>query len=39
MKDLADVFVAEQTGLVYPVLRGILLLRAEHGIIASKIVG
>jgi SAM-dependent methyltransferase len=32
-----DVFVVEQAGLAYPVLRGIPLLRAEHAIIASKV--
>lgn len=37
MKDLGDVFAAVQAGLVYPVLRGIPMLRAEHGIVASKI--
>jgi len=39
VSDLGDVFVAEQSGLVYPVLRGIPMLRAEHGIVASKIGG
>jgi SAM-dependent methyltransferase len=38
LSDMGDVFVSEQAGLVYPVLRGIPLLRAEHGVIASKIV-
>lgn len=39
MNDLDDVFVSGQSGLVYPVLRGIPMLRAEHGIVASKITG
>lgn len=39
MTDLGDIFAAVQTGLVYPVLRGIPMLRAEHGIVASKISG
>ena len=38
MSDMGDVFVGN-TGLVYPVLRGIPLLRAEHGVVASKISG
>lgn len=37
MSDLGDVFVSEKTGLAYPVLRSIPLLRAEHGVVASKI--
>ncbi len=32
-----DIYFAEQTGLAYPVLRGVPLLRTEHAIIASKI--
>ena len=39
VSDLGDVFAAAQSGLVYPVLRGIPMLRAEHGIVASKICG
>lgn len=39
ISDLGDVFAAAQAGLVYPVLRGIPLLRAEHGVVASKILG
>lgn len=39
MSDLGDVFVSEKSGLVYPVLRGIPMLRGEHGIVASKISG
>lgn len=38
MSNLGDVFVGE-AGLAYPVLRGIPLLRAEHGVVASKILG
>lgn len=37
--DLGDVFAAVHTGLVYPVLRGIPMLRAEHAIVASSIGG
>jgi len=37
VSDLGDVFASAQHGLVYPVLRGIPMLRAEHGIVASKI--
>lgn len=38
MSDRGDAFVGD-TGLVYPVLRGIPMLRAEHGIVASKMSG
>ena len=34
-----DLFYAERVGIAYPVLRGIPLLRAEHGVVASKILG
>lgn len=37
MSDQGDVFVGQTSGLVYPVLRGIPLLRAEHGVVASKL--
>jgi len=37
LKDDGDLFYAEQVGIAYPVLRGIPLLRAEHGVLASKI--
>lgn len=39
ISDLGDVFVSEKSGLVYPVLRSIPLLRAEHGVYASKLIG
>jgi ubiquinone/menaquinone biosynthesis C-methylase UbiE len=39
LDDLGDVFASAQSGLVYPVLRGIPMLRAEHGIVASKMAG
>lgn len=39
MSDMGDVFAGEKSGLAYPVLRGIPLLRAEHGVVASKILG
>lgn len=32
-----DIFYAEQVGIAYPVLRGVPLLRAEHGVVASQI--
>lgn len=35
LRDGEDVFVSDDLGLVYPVLRGIPLLRAEHAVIAS----
>lgn len=35
--DHGDFFYAEQTGIAYPVLRGVPLLRAEHSVVASKI--
>jgi SAM-dependent methyltransferase len=38
LRDVEDVFVSDDLGLVYPVLRGIPLLRAEHVVIASGIV-
>lgn len=37
--DHGDFFYAEQTGIAYPVLRGVPLLRAEHSVVASKILG
>jgi SAM-dependent methyltransferase len=33
-----DVFYAAEVGMAYPVLRGIPMLRAEHAIVASKLV-
>jgi len=36
LKDQNDLFFAEETGIAYPVMRNIPMLRAEHGIIASK---
>ncbi len=36
LSDLGDVFVG-QVGLAYPILRGVPLLRAAHGVVASKI--
>jgi len=33
----SEFFYASEVGLVYPVLRGIPMLRAEHGIVASKL--
>jgi SAM-dependent methyltransferase len=37
--DQGDIFYAEQVGIAYPVMRGVPLLRAEHGVVASKILG
>jgi ubiquinone/menaquinone biosynthesis C-methylase UbiE len=37
--DQGDLFYAAQVGIAYPVMRGIPLLRAEHGVVASKILG
>ena len=34
----SDLCVSPLTGIVYPVLRGIPLLRAEHAVVASKLV-
>lgn len=33
-----DVFVSDSTGIAYPVLRGIPLLRPEHAVVASRLV-
>lgn len=35
--DDGDVFVSVETGLAYPVMRGIPLLRAEHAVVASRL--
>ncbi|MFA6121749.1 MAG: class I SAM-dependent methyltransferase [Sideroxydans sp.] len=35
--DQGDIFYAEQVGLAYPVMRGIPLLRGQHGVVASKV--
>lgn len=37
LQPLDDVYFAEQTGLAYPILRGIPLLRTEHAVVASKL--
>jgi ubiquinone/menaquinone biosynthesis C-methylase UbiE len=37
MVDQGDLFYANLAGIAYPVMRGIPMLRAEHGIVASKI--
>lgn len=37
LKDLGDLFYTAETGIAYPIMRHIPMLRAEHGIIASKI--
>ncbi|MFZ5589816.1 MAG: methyltransferase domain-containing protein [Pseudomonadota bacterium] len=35
--DIGDAFVSKDSGLAYPVLRGIPLLRTTHGMVASKL--
>jgi SAM-dependent methyltransferase len=37
--DQDDLFYAKKVGIAYPVMRGVPLLRAEHGLVASKIFG
>lgn len=37
LADQGDVFIAAETGIAYPVLRGVPLLRAEHAVVASKL--
>lgn len=37
INDLGDVFVSTEAALAYPVMRGVPLLRVEHGVVASKI--
>lgn len=37
MVDQGDLFYARQVGIAYPVMRGVAMLRAEHGVIASQI--
>jgi ubiquinone/menaquinone biosynthesis C-methylase UbiE len=37
LEDLGDVLFADETGIAYPVIRGIPMLRPEHGIVASKL--
>lgn len=34
-----DVFIAREMGVVYPVLRGVPLLRMDHAVVASQILG
>lgn len=38
LNDLGDVFASAHSGMVYPELRGIPMLRAEQGVVASKII-
>lgn len=38
LRDAKDVFLSDDTGLIYPVLRGIPLLRPQHAIVASGLV-
>ena len=37
LAEQGDIFYAEQVGIAYPVLRGVPLLRADHGVVASQI--
>ncbi len=37
MRDLGDVYFAANSGVAFPVLRGIPMLRVEHGIIATAL--
>lgn len=37
LEDIGDCFLSRQTGLVYPILRGIPMLRPQHAIVASAI--
>lgn len=37
MSDQGDLFLAEKVGMAYPVMRGIPLLRKEHGVVASRV--
>jgi SAM-dependent methyltransferase len=37
LREAEDVYVSDAMGLVYPVLRGTPMLRAEHAIVASKL--
>lgn len=37
LQDIGDVFESKETGLVYPVLRGIPMLTSSHAIVASAI--
>lgn len=37
LEDVGDVFESKETGLVYPVLRGIPMLSPSHAIVASGI--
>ena len=39
MNEQKDIYFATQVGIAYPVMRGIPLLRAEHAVLASKILG
>ena len=39
LDNLGDIFFAKEVGIAYPVIRGIPILKVEHGIIASRING
>jgi Methyltransferase domain len=39
LDEAGDVFIARQMGVVYPVLRGVPLLRTEHAVVAGQIEG
>jgi SAM-dependent methyltransferase len=37
LRPAGDTYVSDSTGIVYPVLRGIPMLRAEHAVVASRL--
>jgi hypothetical protein len=37
LRHAGDTYVSDSTGIVYPVMRGIPLLRAEHAVVASQL--
>jgi SAM-dependent methyltransferase len=37
LRDAGDTFVSDNTGIVYPVMRGIPMLRGEHAVVASQL--
>jgi len=39
LKEFGDVFASSDAGIVYPILRGIPMLRGQHAIVASKLLG
>lgn len=39
LREFGDVYASSDAGIVYPVLRGIPMLRGQHAIVASKLLG